>query len=82
MDRASQVLVQGLPPDMPRTYAALAEQGDVPLATLHHRAVTKNITRVSYGGNFPTSRTLKHQQNVQCQLHNSAALRISKGVHT
>ena len=37
MDRASQVLAQGLPPDVPRTYAALAEQGDVPLSTLHHR---------------------------------------------
>jgi hypothetical protein len=30
----------------------------VPLA----RAITKSITRDSYGGNFPTSRTLKHQQ--------------------
>jgi len=37
MDRASQVLARGLPPDVPRTYAALAEQGDVPLSTLHHR---------------------------------------------
>ena len=37
MDRASQVLAQGLPPDIPRTYAALAERGDVPLSTLHHR---------------------------------------------
>ena len=82
MDRAGQVLVQGLPSDVPRTYAALAEQGDVPLATLHHRDVMKNITRVRYGGNFQTSRTLRHQQNVQCQLHNSAALGISKGVHT
>ena len=35
MDRASQVLAQALPPDGPRTYAALAEQGDVPLSTLH-----------------------------------------------
>lgn len=76
------MLVQGLPPDVPRTYAALAEQGDVPRATLHHRAITKSITRDSYGGNFPTSRTLKHQRNLQCQLHNSAALGIPKGVHT
>ena len=38
MDRASQVLVKGLPSDMPRTYTALAEKGDVPLSTLHHRA--------------------------------------------
>jgi hypothetical protein len=38
MERASQVLAHGLPPDVPRTYAALAERGDVPLSTLHHRA--------------------------------------------
>lgn len=37
MDRASQVLAQGLPPDVPRTYAALSERGDVPISTLHHR---------------------------------------------
>jgi hypothetical protein len=37
MDRASQVLAQGLPPGTSRTYAALAEQGNVPLSTLHHR---------------------------------------------
>ncbi|KAF2193137.1 hypothetical protein K469DRAFT_552391 [Zopfia rhizophila CBS 207.26] len=37
MDRASQVLAQGLPPDVPKTYTALAERGDVPLSTLHHR---------------------------------------------
>ena len=29
IDRASQVLAQGLHLDVPRTYAALAEQGDV-----------------------------------------------------
>ena len=28
MDRASQVLAQSLPPHVPRTYAALTEQGD------------------------------------------------------
>jgi hypothetical protein len=38
MDRASQVLAQGLPPDVRRTYAALAERGNIPLSTLHHRA--------------------------------------------
>ena len=37
MDRASQVLAQGLPVDVPRTYATLAERGDVPLSTLYHR---------------------------------------------
>jgi len=38
MDRASQVLAQDLPPGVRRTYAALAEHGDVALSTLHHRA--------------------------------------------
>jgi hypothetical protein len=38
MDRASQVLAQDLPLDVRRTYAALAEHGDVALSTLHHRA--------------------------------------------
>jgi len=37
MNRASQVLAQGLPPGVRRTYAALAERGDVPLSSLHHR---------------------------------------------
>ena len=38
MDKASQVLIQALPLEVPRTYAALAEQRDVTLTTLHHRA--------------------------------------------
>jgi hypothetical protein len=38
MDRASQVLAQGLAFGVPRTYAALAEHGEVALFTLHHRA--------------------------------------------
>lgn len=38
MDRASQVLAQSLLDGIPRTYAARAEQGDIPLSTLHHRA--------------------------------------------
>jgi hypothetical protein len=38
MDRASQVLAQGLAPGVPRTYAALAEHGEVALSTLPHRA--------------------------------------------
>ena len=37
MDRGSQVLAQGLPPDVPRTWAALLERGDVPLYTLYYR---------------------------------------------
>jgi hypothetical protein len=38
MDRASQVLAQALPAHLPRTYAALADWGDVPLTTIYHRA--------------------------------------------
>ncbi|KAF2647275.1 hypothetical protein K491DRAFT_699731 [Lophiostoma macrostomum CBS 122681] len=38
MDRASQVLAQGLPLNTPRTWAALSEKGDVPLHTLYYRA--------------------------------------------
>ncbi len=38
MDRASQVLVQGVPPGVPRSYRALADHGKVPHSTLHHRA--------------------------------------------
>jgi hypothetical protein len=38
VDRASQVLAQSLLDDVPRTYAARAEQSNVPLSTLHHRA--------------------------------------------
>lgn len=37
MDPASEVLAQGLPPDIPRTWAALSNYGGVPLATLYHR---------------------------------------------
>jgi len=38
MDRASQVLAQGLDQDVPRTYAALADRGQVPRSTVWHRA--------------------------------------------
>ena len=38
MDRASQVLAQGLPPGVPRLYRALADHGYVPYSTLHYRA--------------------------------------------
>jgi hypothetical protein len=37
MDRATQVLLQPLPPDVPRTYAVLSERGNVPISTLCHR---------------------------------------------
>ena len=38
MNRASQVLAKSLPPDVPRTQAALSERGDVPLTTLYYPA--------------------------------------------
>ena len=38
MDRASQVLAQGVPVGMPKSYRALADRGGVPHSTLHHRA--------------------------------------------
>jgi hypothetical protein len=38
MDRASQVLAEGVPDGIPKTYSALAAHGNVPLSTLHHRA--------------------------------------------
>ena len=38
MDRASQVLAQGVPPGVPRSYRALADHGNVSHSTLHHRA--------------------------------------------
>ena len=38
MDRASQVLAQGVPPGVPKSYRALADYGNVPCSTLHHRA--------------------------------------------
>ena len=37
MDRASQVLARGAPPSVPKSYRALADHGNVPHSTLHHR---------------------------------------------
>jgi hypothetical protein len=38
MDRASQLLAQGVPPSVPRSYRALVDHGDVPHTTLYYRA--------------------------------------------
>lgn len=38
MDRASQVLAQGVPFGVPKSYRALADHRGVPRSTLHHRA--------------------------------------------
>jgi hypothetical protein len=37
MDKASQVLAQGVPPGVPRSYRALADHGNVPHITLYYR---------------------------------------------
>src|SRR5436853_7753295 len=37
-DRASQVLAQGVPSGVPKSYRALADHGGVPRSTLHYRA--------------------------------------------
>lgn len=38
MDKASQVLAQGLPEGVPNSFRALADHSDVPRTTLQHRA--------------------------------------------
>jgi len=38
MDRASQVLAQGVSPGVPRSCRALVDYGNVSHSTLHHRA--------------------------------------------
>jgi hypothetical protein len=38
MDRASQILAQGVPPGVTRSYRALADHGKVSRSTLHRRA--------------------------------------------
>jgi hypothetical protein len=38
MDKASQALVHGVPPGVPKSYRALADHGNVPRSTLYYRA--------------------------------------------
>ena len=38
MDKASQILAQGVPVGMPKSYRALADHSGVARSTLHHRA--------------------------------------------
>ena len=42
MDKAGQVLAQGVSPGGPESFRALADQGDVPRTTLHHGAKPKS----------------------------------------
>ncbi|PMD60442.1 uncharacterized protein K444DRAFT_392833 [Hyaloscypha bicolor E] len=53
MDRASQVLAQGVPPGVPRSYRALADHGNVPHSTLHHRK--ENVTASTVVKTSPAS---------------------------
>jgi hypothetical protein len=43
MGRASQVLAQGVPPGVPKSYHALADHGGVPCTTVHHRALGRRL---------------------------------------
>jgi hypothetical protein len=38
MDKASQVLAQGVPPGVLKSFRALVDHGEVPRTTLQHRA--------------------------------------------
>jgi len=38
MDRASQVVVPGVPPSVPNSNCALGDRGSVPHSNLHHHA--------------------------------------------
>lgn len=38
MDKASQVLAQGVPPGVSNSYRARADHGNIPRSTLYHRA--------------------------------------------
>ena len=46
MDRASEVLVQGLPLDISKIWAALSKQGDTPLTTLYYRVYRRPSVRL------------------------------------
>ncbi|KAF2488413.1 hypothetical protein BU16DRAFT_497289, partial [Lophium mytilinum] len=48
MDRASQVLAQGLPPDVPKTYAALSEHGDDKAQQQQYLTVEEEKALVTY----------------------------------
>jgi hypothetical protein len=43
MDRASQVLAQGIPPGVPNSYRALADHGNVSCSTLYYRACRRRL---------------------------------------
>jgi hypothetical protein len=50
MDRASQVIAQGVPPGVPKSYHALADHGNVPRSTLYYRASgRRSIEKKAHG---------------------------------
>jgi hypothetical protein len=50
MDRASQVLAQGVPPGVPRLYRALADHSNVPHSILHYRARGRPLAKAKAQG--------------------------------
>jgi hypothetical protein len=73
MDRASQVLAQGVPPGMPRSYRALADHGNVPHSTLHHRArgrpSMEEKARFCVLGSVASYRRARHRRGRYCARH-------------
>jgi hypothetical protein len=43
MNRATQVLAEGLPPGIRKSYRALADYGKVPHTTFHRRACSESL---------------------------------------
>jgi hypothetical protein len=58
MDKASQVLAQGVPAGMPKSFRALADHGDVPCTTLQPRTCKRSMHDYR-----PCSRTLKKKND-------------------
>ncbi|CZT11793.1 uncharacterized protein RCO7_11380 [Rhynchosporium graminicola] len=55
MNKASQTLVQGVPPDVPNSYRALADHSHVARSTLHHRACgRRSIEEKTKSQQYPT----------------------------
>ncbi|TVY18693.1 hypothetical protein LARI1_G006121 [Lachnellula arida] len=60
MDRASQVLAQGVPPSVPKSYRALADHhGNISYSTLYHRARGRPRGKRRPKGNSTSNRTKK-----------------------
>lgn len=69
MDRACQVLAQGVPPGVPNSHRALADHFNIPRSTLHHHAreVENNNNLLSFS--FCPQPILR-PQSFPCQFRN------------